>query len=62
MMECHSSNLTDHQWCIEKGICWVIFTSVCTDIRQEVFGIESDILDIAIIRTGSKKQFPTYPF
>lgn len=35
VMECRSSGLTDHQWCIEKGICPGTFYGWVRRLRQK---------------------------
>ncbi len=35
VMECRSSGLTDHQWCVEKGICPETFYGWVRRLRQK---------------------------
>ena len=53
VMECRSSGLTDHQWCMEKGICPGTFYGWVRRLRQKGY---QDIPEPVHSQRADKKQ------
>ncbi len=54
VMECRSSGLTDHQWCMEKGICPGTFYGWVRRLRQK--GYQDIPEPVHSQRAGTKQE------